>query len=178
MTDVYLIPGITFPIERTGWDGDEYWAGLACAFTAWGWRGKLLRAGWSAGDTNIEVCLAEDGAAAGKDVPVQELGRRLAWRIFADQSSRGRLTSVVGHSMGGLVVRAALTGVRTAEPGFPPYLHIDAMVTLATAHRGNRPGRPVAGRDRLGCAGRGGPVMTTTVQRRRRGSGSRRACAA
>lgn len=138
MTDLYLIPGITFPIERTGWDGDEYWAGLASAFTAWAWRGKLLRAGWSAGDTNIEVCLAEDGAAAGKDVPVKELGRRLAWRIFADQSSRGRLTSVVGHSMGGLVVRAALTGVRTTEPGFPPYLHIDAMVTLATAHRGNR----------------------------------------
>ena len=45
MTDAYLIPGITFPIERTGWDGDEYWAGLVNAFTAWGWPGKLLRAG-------------------------------------------------------------------------------------------------------------------------------------
>jgi hypothetical protein len=94
--------------------------------------------GLAAADTNIEVCLGEDGAAAGKDVPIKELGRRLAWRISANQSSWGRCVSVVGHSMGGLVVRAALTGVQITEPGFPPSLDIDAVVTLATPHQGNR----------------------------------------
>lgn len=136
--DVYLIPGIPFPLERTSWDGDEYWAGLVGAFEAWGWRGKLLRVGLAAADTNIEVCLGEDGAAAGKDVPIKELGRRLAWRISANQSPWGRYVSVVGHSMGGLVVRAALTGVQITEPGFPPSLDIDAVVIMLAHPHGGR----------------------------------------
>lgn len=136
--DIYLIPGITFPIERTGWDGDEYWAGLLAALTAWGWQGKLLRVGFYAADTNVEIRLHEEGAPAGKNVPIKELGRRLAWRIFNDHSAQARSVAVVGHSMGGLVIRAALTGVQITEPGFPPYLDIDAVITLATPHQGNR----------------------------------------
>lgn len=136
--DIYLVAGIPFPKDRTGWDGKQYWAGLVRAFTAWGWPGRLLRVGCYAADTNVDLRLHGDGEPADKDVPIKELGRRLAWRIFGNHTERGHAPAVIGHSMGGLVARAALTGVASNEPGFPPALEVAAAVTLATPHQGNR----------------------------------------
>jgi hypothetical protein len=70
------------------------------AFTAWGWSGQLLRVGCYAADTNVDLWLHDDGAPAGKDVPIKELGRRLAWRIFSSHDERGLAAAVIGHSMG------------------------------------------------------------------------------
>lgn len=38
--------------------------------------------------------------------------------------------------MGGLVIRAAITGVQKHEAGWPPYLYIEDVSTLSTPHRG------------------------------------------
>jgi hypothetical protein len=38
--------------------------------------------------------------------------------------------------MGGLVIRAALAGTQSGEAGFPPYLHVEDVTTLATPHAG------------------------------------------
>ncbi len=58
--------------------------------------------------------------------PVAQLGRQLAAHLYA---SRGTHTALVAHSMGGLVVRAAL-----AQPGTA---HVQRAVLLGTPHLGS-----------------------------------------
>lgn len=41
----------------------------------------------------------------------------------------------MAHSMGGLVLKAAMTGVANREDDFPPYLYIENAVTVSTPHQ-------------------------------------------
>ncbi|HEY2808048.1 MAG TPA: alpha/beta fold hydrolase [Steroidobacteraceae bacterium] len=59
-------------------------------------------------------------------LPVVQLGRRLAAHLYA---RRGTRTALVAHSMGGLLVRAAL-----AQPGTA---HVQRAVLLGTPHLGS-----------------------------------------
>ena len=59
-------------------------------------------------------------------LPVARLGRQLAARLYARRSTR---LALVAHSMGGLVVRAAL-----AQPGTA---HVQRAVLLGTPHLGS-----------------------------------------
>ena len=56
--------------------------------------------------------------------------------MYDHYSRFGIPVDAVGHSMGGLVIRAALTGVQRGEAGWPPYLYIEDVTTLSTPHRG------------------------------------------
>ena len=59
-------------------------------------------------------------------LPVTRLGRQLAARLYAQ---RGKRVALVAHSMGGLLVRAAL-----AQPGTA---HVERAVLLGTPHLGS-----------------------------------------
>jgi hypothetical protein len=59
-------------------------------------------------------------------LPVVQLGRRLALRLYSQRTTR---TALVAHSMGGLLVRAAL-----AQPGTA---HVQRAVLLGTPHLGS-----------------------------------------
>jgi hypothetical protein len=67
---------------------------------------------------------------------VKDVGADLAWEIYDHYSKYNVAVDVVGHSMGGLVARAALTGVSRGDPAFPPYLYVEDVVTLSSPHRG------------------------------------------
>lgn len=66
------------------------------------------------------------------DTRIQELGRRLAWDIYKHYSRHGKKVDVVGHSMGGQVIRAAITGVNKygSSSKWPDYLYVEEVVTL------------------------------------------------
>jgi pimeloyl-ACP methyl ester carboxylesterase len=67
---------------------------------------------------------------------IEAIGADLAWEIY-DHFSRFRVSvDIVAHSMGGLVARAALTGVNKGLPTFPPYLYVEDAITLSTPHGG------------------------------------------
>ncbi|MCI0688959.1 MAG: hypothetical protein L0Y54_17270 [Sporichthyaceae bacterium] len=68
--------------------------------------------------------------------PIKTLGLDFAWEVWDHYSQFGIPVDAVGHSMGGLVIRAALTGVQRHEAGWPPYLYIEDVSTLSTPHRG------------------------------------------
>ncbi|MDR8412535.1 hypothetical protein MTP10_27870 [Nonomuraea sp. 3-1Str] len=94
------------------------------------------------------------------DTRIQEIGRQLAWTVYSSYSSQGVPVDIMAHSMGGLIAKAAIEGVNrygvaaaapdidavsmdaqsvgaTAVPsGWPPYLYIEDIVTLATPHKG------------------------------------------
>jgi pimeloyl-ACP methyl ester carboxylesterase len=70
-------------------------------------RREVVVVGYYAGDTGADVMLPGRGATT--DTSIDEVGARLAAYLRAEH---GRApVDLVGHSMGGLVVQAALTGV-------------------------------------------------------------------
>jgi hypothetical protein len=70
------------------------------------------------------------------ETSIIDLGRDLAWMIYNRDTRVGRSVDLVGHSMGGLIIQAALTGVAKREAGFPTTLYVEDVVTLAAPHAG------------------------------------------
>ncbi|WDN56054.1 esterase/lipase family protein [Streptomyces clavuligerus] len=128
---MYFIPGY----DRDGAPGvdcKEYWKPLPDAMRQWGFAGAFHTVGFYRGDTNCDVRIAQGD----HDVRVRTLGRLLANHIYNNYSSKGRYVDLAGHSMGGLIARAALSGVQKQVPGFPPRLLVDDVVTFDTGHKG------------------------------------------
>jgi hypothetical protein len=106
--------------------------------------GPLLTVGFYEDDHTCDVKLPDDlvnkyGSVADegtKDESLKELGREFAWEIYNKHSRFGRSVDVVGHSMGGLIARAALTGTQRNLSDWPPYIFVEDVVTLATPHGG------------------------------------------
>ena len=128
---VYLIHGYDLSLGAAGHDCAEYWAGAISGFRASGWRGELHTFGYYASNTNCDV--NHDGD---RGLPITEIGRLLAWQIYEYHSKQGKTVDLLAHSMGGLVARAALTGVAARAEGFPPHLYVEDVVTLSTPHTG------------------------------------------
>jgi pimeloyl-ACP methyl ester carboxylesterase len=95
-------------------------------------RSSMTTIGYYAGD--MRRCDAMIGdAAAGNDRPIQDIARDLAQYIDAQHKP----VDVIGHSMGGLIVRVALLGSAEEWEGFPKgKLDVDNVVTLSTPHQG------------------------------------------
>src|SRR5262249_31133924 len=72
----------------------------------------------------------------GYNTPLRHIGADLAWDIYNRFSRFNIPVDVIGHSMGGLILRAALAGVAHGDDGFPPYLLVEDAVTVSTPHHG------------------------------------------
>lgn len=114
------------------------WTAATRAFKRWGWTGKFIRVGFYKGDEakGCQVNLAPNGTG---NTSLKDLGRALAWNIYNEHSSKGESVDLVGHSMGGLIARAAVAGFRH-DPTWPPALLVEDVVTLGTPHLGTRGG--------------------------------------
>jgi hypothetical protein len=82
-------------------------------------------------DYNCDLLVPGD-----RNRPIKTVGADLAWEIFDHFSKFNVAVDAVGHSMGGLVIRAAINGVEKGDPAFPPYLYVEDVATLSTPHRG------------------------------------------
>lgn len=113
------------------------WRDARAAMRSWGWTGKLIRVGFYETDTKSKGCDVNlDPDDGSEDTRLKDLGRALAWNIHNRYSSRGKSVDLVGHSMGGLIVRAALTGYARKDPTWPKKLLVEDVVTLGTPHLG------------------------------------------
>jgi hypothetical protein len=83
---------------------------------------------------------AGPGGAHTLEAAIEHLGYHLAWWIYNEYSRHGVPVDVVGHSLGGLMIRYALGMVDKGTVGFPPKLLIDDALTLGSPHGGARPG--------------------------------------
>jgi pimeloyl-ACP methyl ester carboxylesterase len=113
---------------------DSFYAGSGTPPEAM--KGIVFTWGYYAKDRNCDI--QYNGTIS---TPIRTVGSQLAWDIYERWSRWGQPVDVVAHSMGGLVIRAALTGVEKGEfgprgTGFPPYLYVEDVVTLSTPHRG------------------------------------------
>jgi triacylglycerol esterase/lipase EstA (alpha/beta hydrolase family) len=61
---------------------------------------------------------------------------QFAWYVQDTYTSKDQNVGVVGHSMGGLVIRYALYRVAAGDPDFPPSLLISNIVNFGSPHSG------------------------------------------
>ncbi|MER7007413.1 hypothetical protein ABT297_30820 [Dactylosporangium sp. NPDC000555] len=127
---VYFIHGWE-PLTRA--DCNDYWGAAMKEMRTWGWTGPQHTVGFYANDTNCGVTINRGD----QSTHIKDLGRKLANEIYSRYSKKGKSVDVLAHSMGGLVIRAALAGTAAKEQGFPPYLYVEDVVTLSTPHRGS-----------------------------------------
>jgi pimeloyl-ACP methyl ester carboxylesterase len=111
------------------------WGPAINKYKASGATGPMITVGYYNSDTNCNVTIGRGG----RKTPIKDFGKQLAWDIYNRYSKHGRSVDAVGHSMGGLIIRAALTGTQRKESGFPPYLYVEDVVTLGTPHTGAKP---------------------------------------
>jgi hypothetical protein len=135
---VYFVHGSDLMHKDVNGGGDDcksVWGTAMSALRKRGWTGDFVTWGYYKGDTR---CTRKyDGNLNSR---IQELGRRLAWDIYDHYSKYGKSVDVVAHSMGGLVVRAAITGVRrygaSSDHKWPKYLYVEDVATLSTPFTG------------------------------------------
>ena len=108
------------------------WHPAVNAFKTRGASGKQHTVAYYKNDVrcNTRVASYENGAG------IKEFGRKMAWDIYNQYSSKGKSVDVVAHSMGGLIIRAAITGVQKKTKSWPPYLYVEDVVTFGTPHTG------------------------------------------
>lgn len=110
-----------------------YWGNALTEMRRWGWTGPQHTVGYYTNDTGCGVNIARSGV----DAHIKDLGKKMANEIYNRYSRHGKSVDVVAHSMGGLIIRAALTGTAQREAGFPSYLYVEDVVTLSTPHKGS-----------------------------------------
>jgi len=128
---VFLVHGFDPSAGGGGWNCGGYWGSAMSALRAQGMTGTFVTYGYYATDSS---CTIEYPGT--RDTSIWTLGQDLAWQIYLGYSRNGQSVDVLAHSMGGLVIRAALTGVSRGESGFPPYIYVEDVATLSTPHLG------------------------------------------
>jgi hypothetical protein len=68
---------------------------------------------------------------------IKHLGYHFAWAVYNEWNRDGICPSVLAHSMGGLIARAALTLYEAGDEAAPPDLCIRTVVTMGTPHAGH-----------------------------------------
>lgn len=129
---VYLVHGLN---TRNSADCATTWKAALWSLRRDGWKGRLDTVGYYRGDQNCTVAVP-GRAGYTANTSIEELGRAFAWLVYRRDTRHGRSVDVLAHSMGGLVVRAALAGVHDNKEGYPPRLYIEDVVSVGTPHGG------------------------------------------
>ncbi|MBO2448437.1 hypothetical protein J4573_15150 [Actinomadura barringtoniae] len=135
-TPVYFLHGIDWNHGHAGdaqVNCESAWTAAKTALKDRGWTGDLITWGYYAKDTRCTRKFDGD-----LNTRIQELGRQFAWDVHDHYTKYGQPVDVAAHSMGGLVVRAAIEGVRRygQNKDWPDSLAIQDVVTFSTPHTG------------------------------------------
>lgn len=132
---VYFVHGLSNPLDN-GWNCNSYWGNAEVRYATLGWTAPLRTIGYYSGDSNCDVVVTNGTT----NLPIENVARSFAWWVYQHHSQFGQGVQVVGHSLGGIIVRAAITGVEQGSvnglSGFPPYLYIENVATLESPHQG------------------------------------------
>ncbi|MEU7331280.1 alpha/beta hydrolase [Streptomyces parvus] len=102
------------------------------------WKGNLLTFGYYSGNTKCSA-----NVPGSRDTAIKDVAKKFANYVAKNYTAKGIKVDVVAHSMGGLVVRAALHYTHQRAAGFPSKLYVEDVVTLGTPHAGITTSRAV-----------------------------------
>lgn len=126
---VYFVHGYS---NSAATDCAATWKEALDTYRAHGWTdSQLWTFGYYSGDSGCK-----EEVTGGTERPIKDIAQDFAIQVWDQYSRFGVSVDAVGYSMGGLVIRAAITGVQRHDPGFPPYLYIEDVATLSTPHMG------------------------------------------
>jgi hypothetical protein len=133
---IYWVHGIQLPSSLkkivAKADCNEFAAAIK-RYKALGATGTQRTVAYYTADTH---CNTRIGKFGNRGQNIGTIGKALAWDIYNRYTKHGKSVDVVAHSMGGLIIRAALTGVQKKAAGYPPVLYVEDVVTLSTPHTG------------------------------------------
>jgi triacylglycerol esterase/lipase EstA (alpha/beta hydrolase family) len=138
-----------------GYEGDSgancnQWDDMTGKFRDWGHSGTFFRVAYYVDDVNCNSWVDHHGShsthnASGHsggshtaNTNIRHLGYHLAWHIYDHYTRYGTYVDVVGHSMGGLIIRYAIAQTELNHPDFPPNVRVEDVVTMGTPHGGFR----------------------------------------
>ena len=119
-----------------GIDCDSAFGSLKSALRARGFTGAFVTVGFYTGDTNCDLNLRSLDGSVTNDTPWKNLAMVFSHYVYDRYTSRNVPVDIVGHSMGGLIARAALQGTSTGAPNFSAPLRVEDLVTIGTPHAG------------------------------------------
>ncbi|WP_247706566.1 esterase/lipase family protein [Streptomyces liliiviolaceus] len=122
-------------------DCAKYFSSARKHFKNKNWKGNLLTFGYYKGDKNCSYRY-KNGT---RNKSLNTVAKVFANYVADNYSSKNEKVDVVAHSMGGLIVRAALYHSSKGTPGFPKKLYIEDVVTLGTPHGGTKAGYACSG---------------------------------
>lgn len=118
-----------------GSDCQSTFGGLESSLRDQGFTGPMVTVGFYDSDRNCDVNLRSwgnvDNGSSWKD-----LSKAFSKYVHDTYTVNGQHVDVVGHSMGGLIVRGAVYGSQISESGFSTPLLVEDVVTLAAPHDG------------------------------------------
>jgi len=130
-TPIYFIHGFEYNAKN---NCASTWGDAEKAARNFGFTGSFITWGIYKNDVN---CTRK--VNGNQNSRIQELGRLLAWDIYNHYSKYGKKVDVMAHSMGGLIIGAAITGVHkygATSSAWPNYLLVSNVSTLSTPWKG------------------------------------------
>ncbi|WP_338897275.1 alpha/beta hydrolase [Streptomyces sp. TG1A-60] len=112
-------------------DCTKYFDAARKHFASNEWKGNLLTFGYYSKNKNCSY-----SAGGNRDTSIKDVAKKFANYVSKHYTKNNKKVDVVAHSMGGLVVRAALHYTHKGAAGFPKKLYIEDVVTLGTPHAG------------------------------------------
>jgi len=125
---IVLVHGFSPTAE--GYSCAEYWGAADEAIQRWDPGIKVVTVGFVSGDHDCDMTIG----SGGPNTPIEDIGMELATDVYKRFSAHGTRVALVGHSMGGLIVRSALA--QAGSTGGPPFLLVPRAVTISSPHRG------------------------------------------
>lgn len=112
-----------------------------------GWNGDIYSVAYYGGDTNCTVDSSTYGSHNGdgsseeihshsRDTSIGHLSYHLAWTIYVKFTMNGISVNAIGYSMGGLIIRDAITKVQHGFGSYPSRIVVHNVVTWGTPHGG------------------------------------------
>ncbi|HEY3005333.1 MAG TPA: alpha/beta fold hydrolase [Kribbellaceae bacterium] len=113
---------------------------------SWGWTGPMYTVKFYKGDVNCQASIDHHNSHSGhyasghsdgshtQSTDIRHLAYHLAW--FINAHFPNRQVKLVGHSMGGLIIRYMIRKVQVDDLEFPHNMYIGDVVTFGTPHAG------------------------------------------
>jgi len=125
------------------------WSDMTNALRDWGWCGPIETVAFYEKDEDFTVSVdghgdhlehfqGGDHRDHSASTDVRHIAYHWAWMVHDLFTMHGESVELVGHSMGGLIIRYALARVHAGDREFPKRLAIENVISLGSPHQGTR----------------------------------------